>query len=345
MRGIHRPLVDTSHKWPVARSFEVFFDVHLNIRLKKDWNRRWFQTPWPPLWRHCNRCPLRGLGLVHLLTQWGREPHIRKWTNQHRFRPAPSHYLCQCWDILNWPLGTNFCEISIEIHTFLFKKMHFILSPGKRRPCFSRPQCANLVLTVLLVISSDMEPIAGSDCIIPTYHYRYHNCIIYRVFGNASQINLTLINRMLYCIVCMCCSYSLIWIVLWIYTFMCGVFVCKYCFIFLVVVLDCRHALLAICEGNPRYNNKWVYYSGTILCSHVSYLWLIWRSPDSKVHGTNMGPIWGRQDPDGHHVVPIDLAIWVSTPRWNQRLFNLQVSCRGLYLKIEDQDRSPNNCH
>ena len=24
--------------------------------------------------------------------------------------------------------------------------------------------------------------------------------------------------------------------------------------------------------------------------------------PDSKVHGANMGPIWGRQDPGGPHV-------------------------------------------
>ena len=32
--------------------------------------------------------------------------------------------------------------------------------------------------------------------------------------------------------------------------------------------------------------------------------------PDSKVHGTNMGPIWGRQDPGGPHVGPMKLAIW-----------------------------------
>ena len=25
------------------------------------------------------------------------------------------------------------------------------------------------------------------------------------------------------------------------------------------------------------------------------------RCPDSKVHGANMGPIWGRQDPGGPH--------------------------------------------
>ena len=32
---------------------------------------------------------------------------------------------------------------------------------------------------------------------------------------------------------------------------------------------------------------------------------------DSKVHGANMGPIWGRQDPGGPHVGPMDFAIWV----------------------------------
>ena len=31
--------------------------------------------------------------------------------------------------------------------------------------------------------------------------------------------------------------------------------------------------------------------------------------PDSKVHGANMGPIWGRQDPGGPHVGPM-LAPW-----------------------------------
>ena len=31
--------------------------------------------------------------------------------------------------------------------------------------------------------------------------------------------------------------------------------------------------------------------------------------PDSKVHGANMGPIWGRQDPGGPHVGHVNLAI------------------------------------
>ena len=31
--------------------------------------------------------------------------------------------------------------------------------------------------------------------------------------------------------------------------------------------------------------------------------------PDSMVHRANMGPIWGRQDPGGPHVGPMNHAI------------------------------------
>ena len=32
--------------------------------------------------------------------------------------------------------------------------------------------------------------------------------------------------------------------------------------------------------------------------------------PDSKVHGSSMGPIWGRKNPGGPHVGPMNFAIW-----------------------------------
>ena len=32
--------------------------------------------------------------------------------------------------------------------------------------------------------------------------------------------------------------------------------------------------------------------------------------PDSKVHGVNIGPIWGRQDPSETHVGPVNFGIW-----------------------------------
>ena len=34
------------------------------------------------------------------------------------------------------------------------------------------------------------------------------------------------------------------------------------------------------------------------------------RTADSKIHGANMGLIWGRQDPGGPHVCPMNFAIW-----------------------------------
>ena len=43
--------------------------------------------------------------------------------------------------------------------------------------------------------------------------------------------------------------------------------------------------------------------------------WLLRKSPfclwypDSKVHGANIRPIWGRQDPGGSHVGPMNVAI------------------------------------
>ena len=43
--------------------------------------------------------------------------------------------------------------------------------------------------------------------------------------------------------------------------------------------------------------------------------------PDSKVHRANMGPIWGRHDPCGPHIGPMDFIISVYTCA-NQGLCN-----------------------
>ena len=41
--------------------------------------------------------------------------------------------------------------------------------------------------------------------------------------------------------------------------------------------------------------------------------------PDSKVHGANMGPTWVLSAPDGPHVGPMNLAIWIIR-EWNSPL-------------------------
>ena len=58
--------------------------------------------------------------------------------------------------------------------------------------------------------------------------------------------------------------------------------------------------------------------------------------PDSKVHGANMGPIWGWQDPGGPHVGPMNFAIWDS---WAESVnshgcsFTLN-NCEFLYAEV-----------
>ena len=55
----------------------------------------------------------------------------------------------------------------------------------------------------------------------------------------------------------------------------------------------------------------------SIVCKFVkntrqksSFRWNLDTNPDSKVPRTNMGPIWGRHDPGGPHVGPMNIAIW-----------------------------------
>ena len=61
-------------------------------------------------------------------------------------------------------------------------------------------------------------------------------------------------------------------------------------------------------------------------CTHDRII----NCPDRKVHGANMGPIWGRQDPRGPHVGPMNFAIWV-VEEWTTNL-ELCLSIWWLYL-------------
>ena len=46
---------------------------------------------------------------------------------------------------------------------------------------------------------------------------------------------------------------------------------------------------------------------------------------DCKIHGANMGPICGRQDPGGTHVGPMNLAICVFKEGSHERAHKLLV--------------------
>ena len=74
---------------------------------------------------------------VSLNSLWLSHSYRRQQSNQQWLRlwlvawSAPSHYLNQCWDNVNW---TNFNEIVIKIPIFPFKKMHFEISSEKWWP-------------------------------------------------------------------------------------------------------------------------------------------------------------------------------------------------------------------
>ena len=62
-------------------------------------------------------------------------------------------------------------------------------------------------------------------------------------------------------------------------------------------------------DGTPLYfETNYIAYCSVISLTHESKV--VEKSPDSKVRGANMGPIWGRQDPGGPHVGPMNFAIW-----------------------------------
>ena len=67
----------TGDRWipqrPVTRSFDVFFDLHMNKQLSKQSWSWWFEMPSCSLWRHCNALafiPVQFLAATKQLYDW-----------------------------------------------------------------------------------------------------------------------------------------------------------------------------------------------------------------------------------------------------------------------------------
>ena len=59
------------------------------------------------------------------------------------------------------------------------------------------------------------------------------------------------------------------------------------------------------CLGQHRKTHQSFYFGLLVRDILAGY-----QCPDSKVHGSNMWPIWGRQNPCGLHVGPMNFVIW-----------------------------------
>ena len=70
--------------------------------------------------------------------------------------------------------------------------------------------------------------------------------------------------------------------------------------------------------------------------------------PDSKVHGANMGPIWGRQDPGGPHIGPMNFAIWIVVYVYYiyiqiYEVLKCEISTAAAWAMLSDQQNLPND--
>ena len=66
-------------------------------------------------------------------------------------------------------------------------------------------------------------------------------------------------------------------------------------------------------ERDPTQPTRTHTHTNTLTCMKPAGKQRQHNSPDSEVHGANMGPTWGRQNPGGPHVGHMDLAIWECT--------------------------------
>ena len=68
------------------------------------------------------------------------------------------------------------------------------------------------------------------------------------------------------------------------------------------------------CNVYHQTSNQCDRHRGAIHCVLSVWAKYVYISPDSKAHGANMGPTWVLSAPDGPHVGPMNLAIWVCMP-------------------------------
>ena len=90
---------------PVTRSFDVFFDLHLNKRLRKQSWGWWFETPSRPLWRHSNEATV-----IISATEFNTTLVIRgghEWFYKATISPMRSRLTqyCQAWYMMSFIRG------------------------------------------------------------------------------------------------------------------------------------------------------------------------------------------------------------------------------------------------
>ena len=102
------------------------------------------------------------------------------------------------------------------------------------------------------------------------------------------------------------------------------------------------HVLYQICRrpSDSRLYSMWKALKPWSECVKID-VGICELTPDSKVDGANMGPIWGQQDPGGPHVGPINLAIRDCHWPARQRCMESRCSTQPDAANIIEWDAAP----
>ena len=182
--------------------------------------------------------------------------------------------------LLIGPLGTNFSEISIKILTFSFTKMRLKVSSAKwHQFCLGLnvlKHVSNVPLAVIDVIPMSLTLWAQHLKVkVKQFYMPRHQHALWRWVG-LGHISV----------------HDQHFEVLSQTPYAAAYIMCQHC-----VDFTCLTSSLSIFKRL------------FILLQTLEY-----TDPDSKVHGANMGPIWGWQDLGGLHVGPMNFAIWGAKP-------------------------------
>ena len=122
---------------PVTRSFDLFFDLHPNKWLSKQWWGWWFETLSCPLWRHCNDGNR---------SRWAFNPKVRKLPIKHSWSFIIADYFC-IWIVHNLILSLysdqtlsilNICEIHLWWNEFFYQAKSLVSTEAQGLLTFKR---------------------------------------------------------------------------------------------------------------------------------------------------------------------------------------------------------------
>ena len=134
VRGIHQSPLDSPHKRPVKRSFDVLFDLCLNTQLSKLSRCWWFEMPSCSFWRHCNALPSQASYRVSMVRTWEKTDRILRSPHCSRRVKITWRGLCKCGCLVPcfcYQLNTVQCSavITQSIFSQSPRKRHHIACP------------------------------------------------------------------------------------------------------------------------------------------------------------------------------------------------------------------------